>query len=133
MFIYVCIFTAVASIAFFFAWVFEPTIPKFIIFFAQFILTGLHALTWKLGHKYQNRYVFMIAALCIVAHVIMTVTIELVIVTYETEFPGWQSRIGGIFMYCLIIAPNLKYVAMYAVVFYVNIVFCILRYYEEGA
>ena len=89
MFIYICIFTAVATIAFFLAWLSDPTIPKFIIFFAQFILTALHALTWKLGHKYQNRYVFMIAALYVVAHVLMAVTAELVIVTFKTEYIGF--------------------------------------------
>ena len=133
MFIYICIFTAVATIAFFLAWVSEPTIPNFIIFFAQFVLTGLHGLTWKLGHKFQNRYVFMIAALYVVAHLLMTVTVELVVMIYETEFTGWQSRIGGIFIYCLIIAPNMKYVAIYAIVFYINIFFCIMRYVEKDA
>ena len=133
MFIYICIFTAVATVAFFLAWVSGPTTPKFIIFFAQFILTCMHGLTWKLGHTYRNWYVFMIAALYVFAHILMTVTIELVIETYKTEFVGWQSRIGGIFIYCLIIAPNLKYVAIYAIVFYVNILFCILRYVESDA
>ena len=133
MFIYICIFTAVATIAFFLAWVSAPTAPKFIIFFAQFILTALHALTWKLGHKYQDKYVFMIAALYVVAHVLMAISVELVIVTYKTEYIGFQSRIGGIFIYCLIIAPNLKYVAIYAIVFYVNIVYNVLRHKESGS
>ena len=70
----------------------------------------------------------MIAALYVIAHVLMAVTIELVIEVYKTEFVGWQSRIGGIFIYCLIIAPSMKYVAIYAVVFYINIVQSVLRY-----
>ena len=128
MWIYICIFTTAATITVFLEWLVERTIPNFIIFFVQFILTFAYGLTWKLGRKYQSEYVLMIAALYLLAHILMAIAIDLVLVTFETKWIGFQSRISGTLIYSILVAPSLRFIAFYIVVFFINILQVVWRH-----
>ena len=88
----------------------------------------MHGVTYVVGMRFRDKFVLLIAALYVFAHLLMWIAIDLVMITFEGEFVGRQARIGGIFIYSLIIAPSMRYMALFFVVFYINVMQCIFRH-----
>ena len=131
MFNYVLAFTVAAAIIVGLAWLSEPDIFSLTKFLGQFFIMLVFAVTWLIGNKIPDKYALIIAGGITVVHLVTTITIDLVIVEFGGTFIGMQSRIGGIFIYSLILAPSMKYMCFYIAIFYVNIIQVILRHVDE--
>ena len=121
MFIWNCILTPLMLLGDFSTLAADPTYPNFIIFFLTLVLTAFTGTTWLLGQKYRSKYVFMIFTLLAFANVLALITIELVELGYKAEWKNGPSRLGGYFMFIVTLAPSIRYVIMYTVVFYVSV------------
>ena len=133
MFIWNCILTPLMCLGDFTTWAAEPTYPNFIVFFLTLVLTAFTGTTYLLGQKYRSKYAFMIFTLLAFANVLALITIELLYGGFGVEWTSGSSRIGGYFMFLVTLAPTVRYVIMYTVMFYVSVNIFVWRHDKEDS
>ena len=63
----------------------------------------------------------MIFMLLAFGNVLALTTMELVVGGFQAEWTSGSSRLGGYFMFCVTLAPTMKYVIMYTISFLISI------------
>ena len=108
----------------------DPSVYNWINFSTKIAQLLVLIITWRIGKRFPTKISFTVAIGILIIHILTALLNELVVYTEET-FDGPQMRYGGIFIYSLILAPSMKYMLFYIVVFYINIVQTRRRHQDE--
>ena len=108
--------------------IYKPTDINLIKFISQILITLTVLAAWLSSLRFPAKSAFVIAIAMFVMHLITALSIDLIILQFGGTFVGMQSRIGGIYIFSLILAPTMRYMLFYTVVFYINIVQTIYRH-----
>ena len=130
---YVFGFATVATLILSAVLVYEPTDINAVKLISQILIDLVIIAAWLIGSRFPEWFAFIIAVSMFMMHLITAVSIDVVLVVFEGTFVGMQSRIGGLYIYSLILAPSMSYMLFYSVIFYLNIAQTIERFVKDEA
>ena len=111
--------------------IYSATDINAIKFISQVLITMTVVTAWLIGMRFPAKCSFLIAFAVFGMHLITALSIDLILLKFGGTFVGMQSRIGGIYIYSLILAPSMRYIIYYTVVFYINITQTIYRHVPD--
>ena len=130
---YVFAFSVVASMILGLVLIGDPTVINLVKFISQILIMLVSVGALLIGNRFPTKFARVIAVGILLMHLITALTIDLVLNLPDGTFVGMQARIGGLFIYSLILAPSMKYMLFYTVIFYLNITQTIYRFVEDGS
>ena len=124
---YVIAFTLIASVALGLTCIHAPKQANYIDFATVIGRLIVLSITWFAGRASPGKFGLKIAVGVLVIYLMNGVCFAFI----DAHFYGEMARISGIFMFSLILAPSMRYMLYYLLVFYAYQAQSIQRHFES--